>query len=733
MKMRRVARWGVIGGSLLSVTVGAQQQQPAKVVGTVKTGVTAVLVDVVVRDKRGQPVHDLPQSDFEILEDGVPQAISSFTPIFESATAAIPVPAAAQPAAAPPTAAPASAKSPSAPGDPLGPPVTALVFDRLTPEGRQLAITAAKSYLGTDAKEAPHYIGVFGIDLGLKPYASFTRDADTLRKALDQVEKRASASFGIDRDKMALARREADSTASSADAAVGGAGGAGGNTQGIGSAPGAAQIAQMQQRMLTEFDVLERDQQGYTFTNGLFAIVNTLRGMKGRKSIVLFSEGVAIPPAVQRLFLGVIDAANRANVSIYTMDAAGLRTESEQAKIRDQVNQAGAAGLGRRSVAFGKADAPLSKELEKNEDVLRQDPHTGLGELAEGTGGQLFENTNNLRQGFERIESDLRNYYLLGYTPANDKYDGKFRNIEVRVKRSGVTVAARKGYFAVRDQGGAPVNTWEAPALGVVDKRPVPNAFPLRAAALSFPSSDKPGVVPVLVHLKTEPMTFTPEADQKTFKSDFAIVVRFLDPQNQVVRKVGQHYEMSGPIAELQRAKNSDIIFYREPELPPGVYTMETIVYDNPSGKGSVRYSTVEVPKAEPAKLRMSTLVLVTRAEKIDPNEAHSGPLYVNDLLVYPNLGDPVSKSAKQLAFFFTAYPGAASTDRPVAVLELIKNGAPLAQVPLELPGADATGRIQELGRLPLDAIPAGSYELRVVVKQGPEQVYRSTMFQLTE
>ena len=68
-----------------------------------------------------------------------------------------------------------------------------------------------------------------------------------------------------------------------------------------------------------------------------------MRSLPGRKSILLFSEGVAIPPAVHRLFLGVIDAANRANVSIYTMDAAGLRAESEQAKIRDEVNKAGRA------------------------------------------------------------------------------------------------------------------------------------------------------------------------------------------------------------------------------------------------------------------------------------------------------------------------------------------------------------------------------------------------------
>ena len=74
------------------------------------------------------------------------------------------------------------------------------------------------------------------------------------------------------------------------------------------------------------------------------------------------------------------------------------------------------------------------------------------------------------------------------------------------MKRPGVTVAARKGYFAVRDTGGAPVNPWEAPALGALERKPVPNAFPVRAGALLFPERDRPGLVPVVVDLKTAPL-----------------------------------------------------------------------------------------------------------------------------------------------------------------------------------------------------------------------------------
>ena len=79
------------------------------------------------------------------------------------------------------------------------------------------------------------------------------------------------------------------------------------------------------------------------------------------------------------------------------MDAAGLRPESEQAKIRDEVNRAAGAGGGILAGAAG--NDPLSKSLETNEDVLRQDPRNGLGTLAQDTGGLLFDSTQQSPPG----------------------------------------------------------------------------------------------------------------------------------------------------------------------------------------------------------------------------------------------------------------------------------------------------------------------------------------------
>jgi hypothetical protein len=196
---------------------------------------------------------------------------------------------------------------------------------------------------------------------------------------------------------------------------------------------------------------------------------------------------------------------------------------------------------------------------------------------------------------------------------------------------------------------------------------------------------------------------------------------------------VSQHYEIKGPVDALDRARQGEVIFYREPELSPGVYTMETVVYDAPSGKASVRLSTVEVPKAEVDALRVSSLVLVKRAEKVpEADRRADNPLLVKDVILYPNLGEPVNKSAKEVGFYFAAYPATGGA-APEASIELLQDGKPVAQVPIPLAAADRLGRIQQAGRLPIEQLPPGTYELRAVVKQAEAQVSRSTMLRIGE
>jgi VWFA-related protein len=710
--------------AVATLGVDAQQQSPARAPGTLKEGVTAVLVDVVVRDKRGQPVRDLTLADFEVLEDGARQEVASFTPFLEgaSSTATEPSPPNQPPAPSPAVGIPATSSD--------TPPVMAIVFDRLSPEARRLAVQAAQSYLGTK-EEMPNYIGIFGLDLTLRPLAPFTRNGYAVRQALNRIATGATA--GLAGPEVQQQKANADQAAASANQGAAGAAAAGpGASEARGTSAAAAQIAAMQSDMIASFERMSRDQQGYAQTDGLFAIIRILGRLPGRKSLILFSEGIAIPPAVHRFFGGVIDAANRANVSIYTMDAGGLRAQSDQAMVRDQVNSAAGFGIS-TGYSADSGGGPLTRNFESNEDVLRSDPQYGLGTLAHDTGGFLFNRSNNLSEGFKRIDGDLRNYYLLGYTPSNSSFDGRFRKIDVKVKRPGVTVAARKGYFAVRNPGSSPVNEWEASALGALEQRPVPNAFPIRAGALLFPERGRPGLVPVLVEVKTAPITFQPASDGKNYTSDFTVLVRFLDDRNLVTRKVSQRYDIRGELSQIERAKQGEVLFYRESELPPGVYSMEAVVHDRLSGKSSVRLSTVEVPKYDEGKLRMSSIVLVRRGENVPEKERRQeNPLLVNGVALQPNLGEPIRKSSKEVAFYFAIYP-APGNSTPDTAIELLQNGKMAARLPMPVPQADASGRIQQLGRLPIDQLTPGTYELRAIVKQAGEQISRTTMLRIID
>jgi hypothetical protein len=160
---------------------------------------------------------------------------------------------------------------------------------------------------------------------------------------------------------------------------------------------------------------------------------------------------------------------------------------------------------------------------------------------------------------------------------------------------------------------------------------------------------------------------------------------------------------------------------------------MQTVVYDGPSGKSSVRLSTIEVDQTDPARLRMSSLIIVRRTEKVAAGERRpDNPLLVNDVVVYPNLGEAVSKTAREVGFYFAIYPAAGQAPSEPAI-DLLLNGRQLARLPMPLGRPDASGRIAQLGRLPLDQLAPGTYELRVSVKQGSEQLSRSTVLRIVE
>jgi hypothetical protein len=274
-----------------------------------------------------------------------------------------------------------------------------------------------------------------------------------------------------------------------------------------------------------------------------------------------------------------------------------------------------------------------------------------------------------------------------------------------------------------------------APALALLDATTLPNAFASRASSFAFPEPDRPGLTPIIVRVTTDALQFQVDEKHGTYNAQAAVVVRVKDNAGQIVQKLSQQYVLTGDAKELEAAKKGEIIFYREPELDPGVYQIESMVYDAIAEKGSARVSTLTVPKPDASHLRMSSLVLVDRTEQTPAQTdrpAHKNPpFYYGNLLLYPNLGEPVRREADSaISFYFVVYP-AGGECACSARISLLKNGQPIAEATRDLT-ASHTGRLQHVGNLPVGDLPAGTYELRVTVGDTRDHQTRTAFFTVT-
>ena len=146
-----------------------------------------------------------------------------------------------------------------------------------------------------------------------------------------------------------------------------------------------------------------------------------MKELPGRKSVIFFSDGFSIlkdvteperheatPPASRRALRRLTDAANRASVVIYTMDARGLAITTPTA-----------------ADSVGSARRPSPRSSGASDELVRN--QEGLSYLAEQTGGIFIKNTNDLDAGVRRVLEDQKGYYLIGFRPAADAFEPERR------------------------------------------------------------------------------------------------------------------------------------------------------------------------------------------------------------------------------------------------------------------------------------------------------------------
>jgi VWFA-related protein len=425
----------------------SQSQAPV-----VKTTTAGVLIDATVLDRDGHAVLDLRPDEFELAENGVRQQIMSMTLVrggivrSSGRTTAAPATTVQAAPAVPPSIA---SGVPDAGGSraEAPPSVTAILFDRLSAETRPLARRAALAYVST--LSPPHdYAGVFLADIALQTFQLFTNQAESLRQAVDRVAATAPANLSPAVERAANPRiQDLDPSQPVTPGAESSAGwiNALERERRLSLPSPAGDLIAMELRMWQGYRQFLEEYGGQSSLAGLRSVVDGLSVLRGRKSILYFSEDLLITARLKSRFDELIGAANRGNVTVYAVDAAGLRIHSREAEVSRNVSVAGAQGVGDAR----RDDGPWTKELERQEQVLSSRPAASLGRLAKETGGFLLENTNDLAAGVARMQQERTTYYLLTYQSTNAALDGTFRRVSVKVNRPKTTVKARSGYLAL--------------------------------------------------------------------------------------------------------------------------------------------------------------------------------------------------------------------------------------------------------------------------------------------
>jgi VWFA-related protein len=403
MQRRRI---GKIAGTALFVwslmfNLAAQDKSaPVQQPKRLRVTTELVLVNVVVRDKKGNPISNLKKEDFTVFEDGQKQQISSFD--FEDVNALMAAGAAGLTVTG----------AAGATGSLLGPKTQTTLeakdrrlmllffdFSAMEPDDIDRAVESAKKFVQTKMQSAD-MVAMVSLATSLNLDLDFTDDRTKILAKLTAYNSSEGQGF------------ENGTT---------------------GSAEGTAETGGSYTPDDTDYNTFSADRK----LLALQSVMQAVGAIPQKKNLIYFSNGITQSGVDNQSALRAATAAAvKANVSIYPVDVRGL-----QAFPPGGVAQA--ASLHGQSAYSG---ASVLNDL--NGNAASQET---LYTIAADTGGKAFMDTNDQSGIFAQVQKDSSVYYVLGFTSTNHAQDGRFRRLKVNVNRPDAKVEARSGYYADRD------------------------------------------------------------------------------------------------------------------------------------------------------------------------------------------------------------------------------------------------------------------------------------------
>ena len=704
----------------------APKPEPTRPV--IHTTTREVLLDMVVRDKHHHPVTDLRPEEVEVYEDGVRQSVRVFRSI--QGTEQLQTERSAASAQKPPALTQRSNDDPRALNSMRQINFVSIVFAEIAPLNLEFARRAVLEFLKSD--NLPNtYVTIYRLGRNMQVMQTYTSDKDSLAKAVDVTTKGLRGGGDLNVNATVASSALATLTATTENILA--------STQLLATTAQAVQNAQANTLQAIAHDPLFQANaasqdvsiqlgnamlaqaglvKGLRFTtslsdgmdamDSLHQLVGSQQNLPGRKVILYLADGLTLPINRRDAVDNLISYANRSGVAFYTIDTRGLNVE-------DPMMDALAAQRRTGAESVAQAVDPINGHLEDDDVQLTAvaSRQLAMRELAESTGGFAVTNTNEISVPMQHMMEDIRDHYELAYSPTSTNYDGHFRKIDVRISRPKVTLQTRKGYYAVPDLNGEPLQPYELLALNAMNTQPEAAGFPYQVSALKF--RPRENAVDYEVTFEIPLAGIKAVSDKKTgeLMVRAALVAFIHDSTGEIVKKVSRELVRkvsSADAAQLQ----TDRILYAEPvELQSGHYVIDTAVTDEQTGKTSAKRVSVFV---DPGKnLSLSSLGLVRRFDALTGPPNPQSPFELENGRVTPTLVDSVPPG-NPVSLYFVVYPTKAGGEETRVTVELLRDGKEIARKPVNLSQPAADGSIPMIVQL---SPGQGQCDVLVTARQG--------------
>jgi VWFA-related protein len=585
----------ILAGLLCLLSPMSGQQSP-----TFSSSTNLVIVDVTVKDKNGKSIENLKAEDFTVFEDGKPQKVALFEPQKLSVEVLPPDPPPSLDDQLELPEDPKTTITKQTPGKVQyhNKRLMALFFDfssMAMPE--QLRAQEAALKFIDDQMTSSDMVAILLNTATVQIKTDFTDNRTTLRDIVkdlpigEMAELAGTADTGDD--------DEEDT--------------------------GAAFVADE-----TEFNIFNTDRK----LQAIEDVVRMLSALPEKKALIYFSSGVSRTGMENQAQLEAsINAAVKANVAIFPIDARGL--------MADPPGGGASRGASRGSGIF-------SGSVQNSQRAAINNSQETLATLAADTGGKAFLDSNDLSAGIVEAQKEYRSYYVLGYYTTNEKKDGKFRRITVKLNHATAKLEHRQGYYADKVWGkfnGQDKEQQLKEALAAGDPM---TDLPLAIEVDYFRIS--PTAYFVSVSVKVPGSVIALARKKGGGETEFDFIGQILDERKTAVGAVRDFIKVKLDSADAERLARRNFHYDAGFTLGPGHYRMKFLVRESQSGKMGTFDTHFVIPDlaADSMTLKTSSIVwssqrealtaAVGEAERINRRVAAANPLIVGQEKVVPNI-----------------------------------------------------------------------------------------------